>query len=405
MNSKPDHDTEVVIIGGGLTGATLALLLARAGIQVMVLERETAAPGSRDDPRALAITRASENILRTAGAWACLPDGAIGRIEKMLVWDAHGEGKIEFDSAELCEAILGYIIQQSVLEEALIEACEDNPNIKRQQAQVEDLEFGTDSVRIVLENGTAMTADLVVAADGNRSQVRELAGIAYPRHDYQQQAVACRVETELSHDSIARQCFLAEGPLAFLPLADPHQCGIVWSTSPEQASRLLAMDDAEFNEALGQAFSHTLGGIISSTKRVAFPLYHAQAERYCRLRLALIGDAAHCVHPLAGQGANLGLLDAATLAEVVTAAWDKGSDMGSLGVLRRYERWRKGENYLMLKVFQGFKVLFENRLTSVRLLRNAGLKLTDLATPLKHAIIRRASGLSGDLPQIARKPF
>jgi 2-octaprenylphenol hydroxylase len=185
-------------------------------------------------------------------------------------------------------------------------------------------------------------------------------------------------------------------------MADPHQCGIVWSTTPDHAKSLIKMDEDSFHKALAEAFTHTLGNIVSSGPRACFPLQHSQSEHYCQPRLALIGDAAHTVHPLAGQGANMGLLDAATLAEVLIEARNKHKDIGAYPVLRRYERWRKGENFLMIKVLQGLKYLFESQLVSVRHLRNIGLDVTDMLTPVKYSIMRHAMGLSGDLPVFAR---
>jgi 2-octaprenylphenol hydroxylase len=276
------------------------------------------------------------------------------------------------------------------------------PGIKRlQPATPATVKFENSAVRLELQDGTCLTARLIVGADGGRSRIRELAGIACPAYDYHQQAFACVVETELVHESIARQRFLTEGPLAFLPMADPRTSGIVWSTSPRHAGELLAMDETEFNQALAAAFAYRLGAVVRSGPRAAFPLQHAHAERYCLPRLALVGDAAHTVHPLAGQGANLGLLDAAALAEIITGAWEGGRDIGAYGVLRRYERWRRGENLLMMKTMQSFKCLFASRLRSVRCLRNIGLDLVDMMDPVKRLIMRRASGLAGDLPRAA----
>ena len=404
MIRNKDLDAEVIIVGGGLAGLTLAALLARNSIPCLIIEERNAKPDLEHiDPRALAITRASENILKSAGAWQLLPPERIGYFRRMYVWDEQGGGDIEFDSAEICEPTLGFIIEQTALEWALQSVNKQTDLIGwYQPSSVKSFNVTDQSVNVQLVNGQTLTAGLVVGADGTRSVIRTLANISYPVHDYHQNAVACIVETERPHESVARQRFLVNGPLAFLPMADENHCGVVWSTTPDHASRLLAMDESTFNQELAGSFSYTLGDIISSKLRAGFPLQHAQASHYCQPRLALIGDAAHCVHPLAGQGANLGLLDAATLLEVITNAYCQGRDPGAYAVLRRYERWRKGENYLMLKVLQGFKILFESRLGSVRALRNTGLDLTDMAAPLKHAIMRFAMGLYGDLPSVAR---
>lgn len=404
MKRNSSRDADVIIVGGGLAGLTLAALLARSNIRCLIIEERNDQPElERIDPRTLAVTRASENILKTTGAWQKLPSERIGYFRKMYVWDERGGGDIEFDSAGLCEPTLGFIVEQTALEWALQQVTRQTDLIRwYQPSHVQAFTVAEQEVNVQLVEGQILTARLVVGADGTKSAIRTLAGIPYPVHDYHQNAVACIVETEQPHESVARQRFLANGPLAFLPMAGANHCGVVWSTTPNHASRLLAMDESTFNQELAGSFSYTLGGITSSKSRAGFPLQHAQANHYCQPRLALIGDAAHCVHPLAGQGANMGLLDAAALSEVIIDANCQGRDPGDYRVLRKYERWRKGENYLMLKVLQGFQILFESRLGSVRFLRNAGLDLTDMAAPVKHAIMRFAMGLDGDLPTVAR---
>jgi 2-polyprenylphenol 6-hydroxylase len=404
MIRNKDLDAEVIIVGGGLAGSTLAALLARNSIRSLIIEERDAQPDlERIDPRTLAITVASENILKAVGAWQLLPPERIGHFRRMFVWDEQGAGDIEFDSAELCEPTLGFIIEQTALEWALQHANKQSGLISwYRPTSVKSFNVTDQSVSVQLVNGQTLTASLVTGADGAKSAIRTLAGIPYPVHDYHQNAVACIVETEKPHESVARQRFLVNGPLAFLPMADANHCGVVWSTAPDHASQLLAMDESTFNRELAESFAHTLGDIVNSKLRAGFPLQHAQASRYCLPRFALIGDAAHCVHPLAGQGANLGLLDAATLSEVISDAYCQNRDLGAYAVLRRYERWRKGENFLMLKMLQGFKMLFESRLGSVRFLRNTGLDLTDMMSPVKHAIMRYAMGLCGDLPAVAR---
>lgn len=400
-------DADVIIVGGGLTGCTLAGLLAMRGIQCLIVEGRTPGTGGNGtDPRVLAITPASANILKAARAWGHLPEDRIGFFRGMQVWDENGDGDIAFDSAELCAATLGYIIEQSVLELSVERGNREVPAIKRlQPATPVAVKLEKSAAYLELQEGAPLAARLIIGADGGRSRIRELAGIACPAYDYHQQAVACVAETEGPHDSIARQRFLTEGPLAFLPMCGPHTSGIVWSTSPRHAEDLLAMDEAEFNQALTVAFAGRLGAVVRSGPRVAFRLQHAHAERYCLPRLALVGDAAHTMHPLAGQGANMGFLDAATLAEIITVAWQRQCDIGAFGVLRRYERWRRGENLLMLKTLRTINALFASRLPVARCLRNAGLDLVDMLVPLKHLIMRRASGLAGDLPLAARGQF
>jgi 2-octaprenylphenol hydroxylase len=254
---------------------------------------------------------------------------------------------------------------------------------------------------VTLEDGREIQARLLVAADGANSRVRGLAGIPVRGWGYDQNAVVATVRPERPNRDTAWQRFMPSGPLAFLPIND-GRCSIVWSTSPEQAQQLLALEPEAFCEALGGASDYVLGEILETGPRASFPLRLQHATHYVQPGLALVGDAAHAIHPLAGQGVNLGFLDAATLAEVLTEARRASRDIGSHGVLRRYERTRKGDNLMMLAAMDGFKRLFGNDLAPLRLLRNLGLRLTDSADPVKQLIMRRALGMLGEQPRLAR---
>ena len=398
--------TDVIIAGGGLAGLSLSCLLARAGLECIVIESSAKDGHVENDPRALAITHASSSILESAGAWSQIPADKIGHFRGMHVWDENGRGQVSFDSADICQPTLGYIVQQSQVQRSLERVVAILPGVEVFfESAVEAIRWPGSGIEVDTKQGDTISARLLVAADGTHSRCRELVGIQYPTRDYQQTAVACLVRTALEHQDIARQRFLGTGPLAFLPMHDADLSGVVWSTTPAQAEDLLQMDEAGFNRALQEAFDHTLGEVQHCEQRKSFPLKRAQAEHYCLEAMALIGDAAHSVHPLAGQGANLGFLDAACLAQLVLEARKKNRNIASRRVLRAYERWRKVENRNMMMIFEGFKYAFENQSSPLPLLRNQALDVANSIVPLKHTIMRHAMGLAGDLPDLAKGNF
>jgi len=412
LNSSGHIHMDVIIVGAGVAGASFAAILKNSGISCALVEAESGKDkkGSSNlasaDPRALALTHASKNILQAVGAWNEIPKDRLGCFRKMHVWDENGLGEVNFNGADLCEPVMGYIVEQKVVEEALESILNKSDHISWYRAAAAKLlDTEKDKICIGLDDGRRLSARLLVAADGQSSTIRRLAGINFKIHDYHQHALACVVKTELPHRQIARQRFLSRGPLAFLPMAQPDQCGIVWSTTAEHAAELKTFDEKTFNKTLAEAFAYQAGEIIKSGLRATFPLARAQADEYCRPRLAIVGDAAHRIHPLAGQGANLGLLDVACLAEVILQAKDRGRDIGAFSVLRKYERWRKGENSTMMMTMEGFKYLFENRTAAISWLRNVGMDVFDSMKPVKHSVMKRAMGLSGDLPAIARKNY
>jgi 2-octaprenylphenol hydroxylase len=402
MNTSYD----LIIAGGGMVGSALACALAESELRIAVLEGlplDRIRPGDELDSRVSAISRASQRIFAAIGAWEGMTAWRVSPFRDMRVWDADGFGQIHFDSAAIGEPLLGWIIENRVIQFALLERLRQLPTVDLLcPAALDTAQRSDDGIWTVrLNEGRELTARLLVGADGAQSKVRQLAGIETGGWNYDQSAVVCNVRSAESHQATAWQRFLPTGPLAFLPLHD-GRCSIVWATMPEQADELLALSDFEFARALATAFDRRLGSIIEVGLRAAFPLRLQHAHAYVKPGLALIGDAAHVVHPLAGQGVNLGLLDAATLAEVILDAIAADQDFAAFKALRRYERWRKGDNLLMLGVMDGFKRLFGNALPPVRLLRNLGLNLTEAAGPIKNGIARRAMGLAGDLPRLAR---
>ena len=396
---------DVVIAGGGMVGAALACALGDSGLKVAVLDHKTlvSPPQTGYDLRVSAITLASVAMFKALGVWSEVAPCA-APVRAMHIWDAGGSGKVDFDAAEIGEPCLAYIIENSVMQSAFIERLHHFTNVHYLcPVEIAALDLTLEAATVTLQDGRTLRAKLLVGADGAQSRIRELAGIAVRRLPLDQKSIVANVAVEKPHQETARQRFLPTGPLAFLPLPEPHLCSIVWSAESKRADELMALDDAAFLGELQQASGDLLGQIQSIGPRAVFPLALAHAVSYVSERLALVGDAAHTVHPLAGQGVNLGYLDAATLAEVLLDAAGQKKDIGALPVLRRFERWRKGENMAMLAVTGGFKQLFSNNLPGVRELRNVGLNLTNAAAPIKNLIMRRASGLEGDLPKLARR--
>ena len=291
-----------------------------------------------------------------------------------------------------------------MIQTALIERLHQFTNVHYLcPVEIADIALADNGAVVTLKDGRSLNTKLLVGADGADSAVRHAAGIETQSLNLHQKGIVATVTTEKPHEATARQRFLATGPLAFLPLDEPHTCSIVWSADTARADQLFVLDDDAFINELRNAFGDSLGAIQTVSARAAFPLALSHAKAYTAPHLALVGDAAHTVHPLAGQGVNLGFLDAATLAEVLLDAAAKQKNIGMHGVLRRYERWRKGDNLAMVSLTGGFRYLFSNDLPVVSQLRNWGLSLTDAATPVKNFIMRRASGLEGDLPKLARR--
>jgi len=396
---------DVVILGGGMVGAALACALGDTALKVAVLDHAPAATPADHayDLRVSAITLASQAFFENVAAWDGMARRRVSPVREMHVWSESGDGAIHFDAAEIGEACLAWIIENSVIRNALLERLQHFTNVHYLcPVQVRDFHLTEDAATLTLKDGRLRTR-LLVGADGADSAVRPAAGIETQSLNLDQKSIVATVVTGKPHEQVARQRFLATGPLAFLPLDEPRTCSIVWSADTARADQLLALDDAAFIAELQQAFEAALGKIETIGPRAAFPLALSHARAYTAARVALIGDAAHSVHPLAGQGVNLGFLDAAALAEVLLDAAAGEKDIGAHLVLRRYERWRKGSNLSMIAVTGGFRYLFGNDLPVVSQLRNVGLDLTNAVTPMKNFIMRRASGLEGDLPKLARR--
>ena len=387
---------DIVIVGGGMVGASLACALADSTLSIAVVEgREPSSEWPEDsfDIRVSAITRASENLFRRLGAWDEMVALRVQPFEAMEVWDATGSGHIHFDASELGEPNLGHIIENRIITRALLDRLRDRHNIDyRCPATPKRLLLRSDQAQLQMEGGYLLNARLLVGADGAHSWLRQQAGIEVDERHYGQTAVVTTVRTEHPHQDTAWQRFLPSGPLAFLPLPEGRS-SIVWSTGAEEAERLLDLDETSFMAELGEAFEYRLGKVTEVGPRGAFPLKGRHAREYVRPHLALVGDAAHTIHPLAGQGVNLGLADVEELASVVLAAHHAHRPIGAFKNLRRYERARRGDNLLMLDAMGAFKNLFSNDTPGLRELRNLGLELADHSGPLKRLIVAQAMGL------------
>jgi 2-octaprenylphenol hydroxylase len=394
---------DVIIVGGGMVGATLAVALSgQASLKIALIEAHTPHPLSeKDDPdlRVSALTKASEILLKNLAIWPLLNTNRISPFERMSVWETQ-TSHLEFDCADIDEHVLGHIIENRHLQLACLERCQQQVNIDF-LCPIKPISLNQGSLK--LDDGRTITADLIVGADGAQSLLREWKSIPSHGWDYDQSAVVCTVTTEQAHQQTAWQRFLPEGPLAFLPLINQHQCSIVWSNSTEEAQLLLDMDDEAFKNVLAKAFQHKLGKISAVSKRVSFPLKLRHASHYVEQGFALVGDAAHTIHPLAGQGVNIGFLDAATLAEVVINAHQKGRQIGNLHTLKKYQRRRKGDNLVMQLTMDGFKRTFGSDLAPIQWARRLGLKTVNQSTLLRNIFMQQASGQRFSNPNLTKE--
>lgn len=403
---------DIVIVGAGLVGAGLACAIAACescrDLRIALIEPgppPAAYDGNDFDPRVVALTRQSQTFLASLGVWSEIQEQRFCPYTKMFVWDGEGSAAIEFNSQEFREENLGHIVENSVVLRALLNRLAGYSQVsllrgrKVQHVQEAFADNNDQRVNLVLDNGEFIQTPLVLAADGGNSKMRELFAMETREWDYDQDAIVTTARSDQTHAFTAWQRFMRSGPLAFLPLCngsgegDAHFSSIVWSVDRELSPELMAMDDAEFAEALGAAFEYKLGRITQVSRRFSFPLRQRHALNYVRPGLALLGDAAHTIHPLAGQGVNLGLLDAQPLAKEIQRAVERQVPLSDYSILRRYERERKGANLGMMALMEGFKRLFGSRSPGLLLLRNAGMRQVDSVPGLKNLLARQAMGL------------
>ncbi len=406
--SHMKYDADILIVGGGLNGPSLALALAQAGLQITVLDALPHA--TRADPefdgRSYALALGSSRVLSALGLWKRLAPQAQPILQVKASDGRAGEGAapffLHFDAAELEEGPMGHMLEDRFLRRALLDAMEATSGIThRPSARVVGQDTDASGASVLLEDGTTLRARLLIGCDGRDSGTAERAGIRRTGWDYGQTALVCAIEHARPHDGIAHQFFMPAGPLAILPLPG-KRASIVWSEATETAEAIHALGDAAYLDALRPRFGDFLGDIRLAGKRYAYPLKLTIANSFIAPRLALVGDAAHGMHPIAGQGFNFGLRDVAALAEVVTLAARRGEDIASPLVLERYQKWRRFDTMLMAAGTDGVNRLFSNNSALLRGLRDLGMGAVSAIPSLRRRFMREAAGLTGDLPRLMR---
>ena len=410
-----DKEYDIVIAGAGMAGLAFAALMATRqsaaaehsiDLRIAILEAKPfkiSELAENLDSRVVALTESSRHLLEYIGVWKNITEKRVCPYQRMEIWESDGTGHVEFDCKDVRQANLGYIVENSLIIKSILRRIEELGSIELlcpaivvgvdQKSSLEGLE----TIGVTLDDGTTISAKLLVAADGGHSVVRDLCGFQLREWSYGHHAIVTRITTEKSHNFTARQRFLPDGPLALLPLqneeGDSHQCSIVWSQKDITTEKLMLLDDAAFCEALEFSSSGCLGKITGVERRFSFMLEQRHAVEYVKQGVALIGDAAHTVHPLAGQGVNLGFQDAIALAKEVEHALYRGLSPGNLLALRRYQRARKPHNLAMMAVMEGIKRLFEDQHLSIRLLRNNGMKIINRLGFIKNKIVREVMGI------------
>ena len=399
-------DTDIAIVGGSLTGSTLALALAQAGARVTVIDALPVAAQTESgfDGRSYAMALASVRMMTALGLWNRLAGDAQPMLEIKVSDGRVGRGPspcvLHFDHREIEEGPMGHMVEDRHLRPVLLAALDETPGIDhRPGCRVVAQSTEGPQAHLTLDDDTTLSAGLIVGADGRTGPTAGRAGIRRSKRDYDQTALVCAVTHEKPHRGIAHQFFMPEGPLAILPLKG-NRCSIVWTEARAQASAVQDLNDTAYLEVLRPRFGDFLGDIALAGARYTYPLNLTLAESFTAQRLALVGDAARGVHPIAGQGLNAGLRDTATLADVLIAALRRGEDFGSGPVLARYARWRRADTALLATATDGFNRLFSNDNPILRTARDLGLGAVNATPRLRRAFIREAAGLTGDLPRL-----
>lgn len=389
---------DIIIVGGGMVGLAFAAKLKGSDLNIAVVDPKPVQiefPEGNYDFRVSAITRASENVFREVNAWQFLEESHKLAYKKMFVWDGEStSGEIEFDAHSIGQENLGHIIENRALRKALFQSLNAKNNVKFIfEDPCLNVFYHDDSAELILHSGKKLSAKLLVASDGALSWLREKSKIQVEQNDYGHKAIVATIKTEKSHQATAYQRFDHKGPLAFLPLKNSNLCSIVWSQDSHFANKLCAMNERDFIEYLQQVFENKLGKLKIASKRISFPLIERTVETNINHRLALIGDAAHTIHPLAGQGVNLGLSDAKCLAETVLKMDSKNKDIGLKQNLRPYQRQRASDVLLMKQSMSGFKTVFGEKTPALQMVRATGMDLLNKQSLIKNVIIKKALGI------------
>jgi 2-octaprenyl-3-methyl-6-methoxy-1,4-benzoquinol hydroxylase len=395
---------DVIIIGGGMVGAAAACSLGGSSLKVAIIENSPPLPFTADQPhdlRVSALSMASKNILETIGAWEGIINRRFCPFRRMRVWETAGD--TEFCSDDIDHSALGYIVENRVTQLALLERLKAFENIELIcPVSIKKIKYAAGQYsEIELENGRLLSAKVLVAADGGQSRVRQTVGLGVTSWDYKQHALVIYIETAYEQQDITWQRFLASGPQAFLPLTGNYG-SIVWYNSPDEVNRLKTLSYDALKDELVAAFPDCLGEVNKVLGVASFPLKRQHAQNYVKTGVVLIGDAAHMINPLAGQGVNIGLLDAAALGEVLIDATKKGLEIADLSTLKNYEKMRRNENLRMMTVMDVFYHVFSNDVLPIKFIRNLGLGLAERVLPAKNKVMRNAMGLEGNLPKLAR---
>jgi len=399
---------DALIVGGGMVGLTAALALGGAGLEVVVVDREdpAAALAAPYDGRASAIAYGSRRVLEGIGVWEGMANDAEPILD-IRVSDGDAPLFLHYDHREVGEEPLGHIIENRAIRRALFARQAEIAAIDlHAPANLVSIDYGVGGATAALDDGSTVRASLVIAADGRGSRMREAAGITVTRWRYKQTGIVCTMGHERPHRGVAHERFLPAGPFAVLPMTDDpefgHRSSIVWTEDERLAPAMMALDDEAFSAELGRRFGPYYGAVRVLGGRWSYPLSLLHANRYVAPRLALVGDAAHAIHPIAGQGLNLGIRGVAALAEVVVETARLGLDIGAADVLERYQRWRRFDAMTLVAVTDGLNRLFSNAIPPVRLIRDLGLAGVNLAAPAKRFFMRHAMGMVGDLPRLMK---